>query len=151
MSIALLPQELAIVIDSEINTADIHIFGLSRRDLEVECLERAQLGENLQNGGQYARADAWPAISLAPLFVVLRARKAIEELLFVQIRSVSYYFCIAVEQGDSCHLRDHFADCTAKSSKPQIFVVDHIAQRNVIRLLKCAFQQRFRNFKPDEI
>ncbi len=73
MSIALLPQELAIIIDRLIDAADIHIFGLRGRNLEVERFERAKLWEYLQNGGQYARANARPAISLAPLLVVLRA------------------------------------------------------------------------------
>src|SRR5580692_222922 len=144
-------QQPSIVIKSPIDTSDINIFSLARRNLEVNRFERPDFRNKSQEECEHLSAKTRLAVSFPPLSLVAGAGKIVSKLSRIEVWSFRNERLFPRNERYSRHFRNDMADCAAKCADRQVFVRQDIAQRHAIRILKRSFQNRFRNFESDEI
>src|ERR1700737_1923525 len=76
-----LPEKASVVLQSVVDTLDVHVLGLSRGDLEVDGLERSHLWNQFDEECKDSGSDPGFAIHGAPLVFVVAAREVIEKFL----------------------------------------------------------------------
>src|SRR5579864_9398655 len=98
-----LVKQSMVIVHGFIHALDVHVFGLGIRNLEIESGGCASLGNDSQKKREYPGSESWPAISLPPLFLVIRARDAVQEFFLVEVRGLAHKVRPSVQQRGASH------------------------------------------------
>ncbi len=74
-------QLLMILFPRIVDALHVELFGLGRRHLEIEGLQRADLGQNAEEKGQDAVAEVRPLVLVAPFAAIFAFLQMVEESL----------------------------------------------------------------------
>ena len=100
------PEKALVVIQSVIDAGDVKIFGFMRGDFEIEGFERPDFGHELQKERQQAGSESRTAISLAPFFLIVGARKVVAKFSGIEIRRFGDDLLFARDECDSASSRE---------------------------------------------
>src|SRR5579864_9466389 len=121
-----LMQQGMVIVHGLVHALDVHVFGPSGRDLEIESGGRATLGKDAQKKRKDPGSQSWPPISFAPLFFVVRAGHAVQEFLLIEVWRFMDDIGAPVQKCRAGHGGNEVADCPAKAADGQVFIPKYV-------------------------
>lgn len=128
---------------------DVLLVGVG--DLETEDLEGADLGQDSDEEGQDAGADAGVGILFPILLLELGALEAVDELLVVESGVFLLDLVFIAHQGYGRDLGDEAADGAAVAGDGEVFVFHDGVDADTVGLLEGAFEEILGDLEADEV
>ncbi len=144
-------QILLVVIPGVVDALHVESLCGSSGHFEVEGLQRADLGQDFDEDGQQARAEARSLVVGAKVAAVLAALEVIDEFFAGHAGVFLENLVLFHGEGDVGHVGNQSADRVAEAADGEVEIGEDVGEGKAVGLLEGAFEERPGDFKADEV
>ena len=133
---------LLVMVDHGVHAGEECLLGIGAGDAQCEVLERTDLGDELQQEGEDAGAEAGALVAVAEALLVVGLVLPVDQLLGHECGLGLLHLLAVVGDGDLGHLRQQAADGLAIGADGEVFVGEDQVEGQAVGVLEGAFEDR---------